>query len=353
MNLYLENGYLNIPGIVSWCKSQNIWFLYVVGGRATGKTYGALQMAIDEQQKFMYMRQRQTQIELITLDEFNPFKTLNRDRGWNIHAIRRNKYTRGWYHCVDEDGKAVPEGNQLGVSAALSTMANLRGLDASDITLFIDDEFIPQEEEIKVKNAAQATFNAYETFNRNREFNGEDPIFFMALSNSNTLENDLFIELNLVTIAERLKRQGREWYYDKKKGVAMIILKESPISKRKGDTALYRMTEGTRFSQMSLDNEFAKDEQVRIGSQPLIEYRPIATVDVGTRSGITVYKHKSRDDYYVCRICVGSPPAYTGDKFGLKRFSLDCSYLVKAYYQNNIIFENYISKILLTRALGI
>ena len=58
--LFLENGYLNIP----WILSRGYAFNIIVGGRGTGKTYGAIQHFVKEGIYTIYMRRTQTQADV-------------------------------------------------------------------------------------------------------------------------------------------------------------------------------------------------------------------------------------------------------------------------------------------------
>jgi len=75
MNIYLESGYLNIAKILG----KKLPFNFIIGGRGTGKTYGALKHVYNTGTRFMLMRRTQAQCDLINKPEFNPFKTLCRD----------------------------------------------------------------------------------------------------------------------------------------------------------------------------------------------------------------------------------------------------------------------------------
>lgn len=52
MSIYLDNGYLDIAKILSY----GLPFNFIVGGRATGKTYGALKYAYESHMRFIRMR---------------------------------------------------------------------------------------------------------------------------------------------------------------------------------------------------------------------------------------------------------------------------------------------------------
>ena len=73
MGLYLPNGYVDIR----WILSQGLPFNFLVGGRGTGKTYGALQVGVEAKIKFMLTRRTQAQIDIVTKNDFSPFKPIN------------------------------------------------------------------------------------------------------------------------------------------------------------------------------------------------------------------------------------------------------------------------------------
>lgn len=341
MKLYNDDGYVDIKRILE----HEATFLFIYGGRGTGKTYGTLQEMIKGDHRFIYLRRLAAQCDIVKREDMQPFRTLNRDNKWNIQPFPVNKYVSAFYNsAISEDGKQIPQGDSLGLLTALSTFSNLRGIDCSDVEVIILDEFIPELNERPIKGEADAVFNTYETVNRNRELNGEDPVKFVFLANSNRIDNPLFVELNLVRIADKIRKSGNEYYYDKKRRMLLIDLYKSKISEEKSDTALYELTKGTDFFNMAIRNSFINDERGRIQSKPLIEYK--AVVSIGE---ITVYKHKSKREYYVSAHEEGSPKRYGTGAKERERFKKDFLYLYRAYMRNEIVFEEYINEILFDR----
>lgn len=341
MKLYLDNGYINIAAILK----TGIPFIFCWGGRATGKTYGALKEAVGSGVKFGLMRRTQAQLDLISKPEFSPFKPLNNDLGWKVGIVPLSKYNGGIYNMCEVEGKLTPDGAPIGYTFALSTIANTRGFDGSDIELLIYDEFIPEPHARPIKEEHEAFLNAYETINRNRELQGRKPLQVLCLANANTLANPLFLGLGLVTKAERMHRLGQEYSMDTKRGVLLVNLCSSSISDAKRETALYRFTGDNSFSKMALSNDFSgEDERGRIGAKPLIEYRPI--VQVGE---ICIYKHKSRETFFCSTHCTGSPQTFGIGEAERARFRRLYQWLWVAYLDNKIDFEERICEILLTK----
>ena len=338
MKLYDDNGYVNIKEILKHPAT----FIFMYGGRGTGKTYGTLQEMIDSDLKFMYLRRLASQVDIVKKEDMQPFKTLNTDRGWSIQPFPINKYVSAFYSSTTNDeGKIIPEGDMLGLLSALSTFSSLRGIDGSDIEVIIIDEFIPELNERPIKGEADALFNAYETINRNRELQGKPPVKLICLANSNRIDNPLFLELNLIRKAEKIRKDGKEYYYDGKRRMLLIDLYKSKISEEKADTALYNLTRGTEFYNMAIKNAFLNEERGRIEHRPIVEFKPIVSI-----GEITIYKHKSKKEYYVTGLRSGSPATYgTGEK-DRARFRKDYVHIWRAYMKRLVVFEEYVLEVL-------
>ena len=340
MELYSPNGYVDVRKILS----LDLPFTIIVGGRATGKTYTTLKTVIEDNIIFMYMRRLQAQTDLINKPEFSPFKVLNTDLHWHIGTVSITKYNAGFYNfrLNEEQDKMEAYGKPLGYTGALSTFSNLRGFDASDVELLIYDEFIHEKHEREINSEGEAFLNCYETMNRNRELKGQKPLQALLLANSTNLANPIFITLGLVKIAQKMKANHNPYYINKKRGIGLFMLDESPISRQKQDTALYRLTKNTDFSRMALGNEFATEEVGRVGSQQLNHYKPLVRV-----GELTIYEHKSENLYYCSTHNSGSPEVFGSGEAELKRFRRKYYYLwQREYMDNNIIFEEYVCQIL-------
>ena len=168
----------------------------------------------------------------------------------------------------------------------------MRGFDASDIKRLIFDEFIPEKHVRILKNEAEALFNAYETMNRNRELKGIEPIQLVCLANSNDITNPVFEYLKLIRIADKMQKGNCDRWTDDRRGIQLILLHRSPISRRKANTALYRLTDDTNFSAMSIDNDFRVDRS-HVNPRPLKEYTPVCSV-----GELCIYRHKSEPRLY-------------------------------------------------------
>ena len=335
MNLYTPEGWLDVTKI----NTLDIPFVFVYGGRGIGKTYGqGKDIAETFRGKVVFLRRTATEYDIVTARELNTFNDFNRDSG---HDIQFEK-SKGFSLIVEN-------GEEIGVCAALSTFSNLRGggFDRYHPEILLYDEFIPEQHKSRIKNECDVLLNVYETINRNREIKGEKPLKLRCYANSNDIRNPIFLGLGLVTMAEKMRRKGKEIYVDRERGIALIDCINSPISKRKSETALYKLSRGSEFFNMAIKNEFASGLFGSV-ARPLIEYRPVVSI-----GEICIYQHKSRNTYYVSSTIQNSVPVYAANDTQIEMFRIHYGYLVDQYYLQNIEFESNITQLLFLTYLKI
>lgn len=337
MKLFSDNGYLNVPEIIDAGYTFNI----ILSGRGVGKTFGFLkwmrEQAVMDRGRFGYLRRLQTQIDICGKEEFNPFKRLDTIYHMKTSVKSLSKYSSGFY---DDDMKL------LGYGLALSTFGSLRGFDGSDIDFILFEECIPKQGEHRLKQEAAMLWDAYETINRNRELEGQQPVRLFCIGNSNNTAADLLVDMDLVQRVERMKAKGVEVYQDKKRSLQLIVLGATSKGEQKRDTALYRfLGDGSEYSNAALDNDPAEEWGRGNRSRPLREYKPMVTV-----GEITVYEHKSRYEYYVTRHRSGNPPRYGTGPMDLERFRTRYRpELWEAVLANRVVYERTKDEILLIK----
>lgn len=348
---YTKEGYLDIHKILEKDKAT---YIFMVGARGIGKTFGALKEAVDRGHKFIFMRRTQTQVDMIKSNELNPFNALRSVLGKKYRFMMKNinKNITGVYKAVFDPDKqidVIEEGEPLGYIMALSTVSNIRGFDASDVDLLIYDEFIGEKHEKPISSEGTAFMNAIETISRNREVTGSKPLRVICMSNSSDLANPIFLELKLITVCEKMIAKKKDYVYLPDRDVSIYILHDSPISKKKKKTSLYKLAgDNSDFSRMSLNNEFNKEYFGQVKSMVLKEYKPI--VKVGE---IVIYKHKSKRLWYVTVHASGKVEEYDSSEIELKRFANDYYYLKLAYLNRHVFFESYIQQVLFEKYLNI
>ena len=339
--VFLPSGYVNMRAVFE----LPFTFIWIVGGRGTVKTYGALEYLLESNTRFMLLRRTASQAQIVQNPAMTPIKSVVNDHGLKYTVAPVVKGIGGIYEYQNTDGKDELIYPAAGYIASLSTFANVRGFDASDIDAIFYDEFIKEEHEKGMKGEADALLNAYETMNRNRELQGRNPIKMVAASNSTDLANPYFVRLGLVTEFERMRQKSQMVRELPSRDTCIIDLQHSPISEQKRDTALYRMARNTEFASMALDNAFGVDLG-QYKSKSLKEYKPMLAV-----GELVVYRHKSRQEFYITPHRSGNPPYYGTSKQELTRFRLQNRWLVAAYINQQISFESYFCEALLCQYL--
>lgn len=337
MGLYLDNGYLNID----YCLKFKCPFTFIIGGRGTGKTFGAQLSCINNNKIYMLMRRTQAQADLISKPDFSPVNPVLDHLRRYAKIQSASKYNGIIYSSDSLDENAVYILH--GFTSALSTFSNLRGFDGSNIDILIFDEFIPERHERALKNEADAFFNVYETINRNRELSGKQPLTALCLSNSNSLDSPILAALNLVKVLERMQTKGQSEYINKEKGIAIFLLYNSPISQRKSVTALYRATVNTDFSKMALENAFAYDDMTDVKSISLNSGWKLFA-----RFGDMFFYTKG-GKWYISKHGAGEPlRTYDYTDIGIKKFVHDYPGSYQRIINHNIIYEDFSVKSLFT-----
>lgn len=337
--IYNNNGYLNMDYIYN----IDVPFIFIVGGRGIGKTYGAIKYCIENKQKFILMRRTQTQADLIGIAEMSPLKAPCEDMGIVYKTIPMTKQCKAFY--IDSEN----ENEFLCYTIALSTFANVRGFSASNIDVLLYDEFIPERHERPIKQEGQAFLNCYETINRNRELQGRKPLKVICMANAFDLANELFTELGIVTKAENMSKRGQEITINKERGYSIILPNKSPISRSKMGTALYKLTgDNTDFARMSIGNEFSDNKGSLIMSKPIKEYRLLCII-----GELAIYRHKSLNEFYATPMITGTTSSqFSTSESDKKRFRRSYAWLWKEYLDNRIIFESYLMESLFTKAFA-
>ena len=331
-------------------KYINIWdykdsrypYQIFIGGRGCGKTYSALQQCLINNYRFIFMRRTAQELDLMLDSDrgegANPFKPLNRDLGRDVGLSRIVKNLAGIYNRELIEDKLLPVDPPIGYGVALSTISSIRGIDFSDCDVCIYDEFIPEKHVRRIKNEGTALLNAYETMNRNRELDGKAPMTLYLLANSNDIYNDIFIELGIVSDIEKMVRRGKSDLYMEDRGLAVHLLANNEeFTDAKSKTALYKLTAGSNFADMALNNKFAYEDFSLIGRQSLAGFRPVSAIGKAF-----IYMKKGDSFIYVSYARARCPILNIDNESDRMSFYSSYGRKIKQYYINGrICFESY------------
>lgn len=322
---YTPEGFIQMGELLDGSSSYP--YLVLISSRGGGKTYGTLKWLIETGQKFIYFRRTKQILDIISDKAYQPFKPLNNDLGWDIQP----RTGRGLTSLID---CRRPDQPVIGHMAALSTFSNVRGFDASDITVMVWDEFIPEPSDRITFNMFSAWTHAIETVGRNRELMGKPPVRVIMLSNSDLIYGDVVAGFRIGDELLRMQETGTE-VLEHSKDMLLVMPALEDFTASKSDTALYRLTAGSDFADVALHNKFPIEDRSQIGSRPLVEYVPICVV-----CGVCIYRHKSGRRYYCCRHVSGNPPVYKDNKTDLRRFHKQHMGLLGAYLKKRIDYES-------------
>lgn len=307
----------------------------IIGGRGIGKTYSSISFMLEQDRPFIYLRNTAVQMDESASVFGNPFKKVSKDLGRDIRLEAEKK------HYVINEYLENGEKKLLGYGAALSTFGNLRGVDLSDAGYCLFDEFI--ERRTLSFNQWDNFQQFYETVNRNRELEGEEPFKCILLSNSQTLQNDILQGYGLVNRIIGMKERGEHLY--REPGL-YLELPESEVSDLKAKTANYRLIAGTDTALESLSNEFAYDSFTRVKKQPIREYMPVCMAgDPGGSGSVCFYRHKSSGGLYVSQTPNMNCKIYDKEMYTLFMRERGLA-LRELIVQGRVYYEDYNSKII-------
>ena len=330
-------------------KKMGRTFNFIFGGRGIGKTFNSIRECREDSEKFIYMRRTQNECELIcdySDDmELSPFAKINHEtqkdentmqpRFFEIHKANKNVWSV--YDRVALENETDVE--MVGACMALSTVANLRGFDADWADVLLLDEFVPERHVKKIGKGdleGTAILNAYETINRDREMKGRKPLQCFFMSNANDISHPLLSILGIIPIMERMRIRGTTFSDFPERSMTITLYDDAEFKTAKAQTALYKLTKGTEFYQMAIENDFVYNDFSFIKSMNLIEYRPWCKI-----GKVTIYKHKSSGLFYVSGHSMKCK-TYADNEHGRASFMLDRGRTIYAAFINgHLFFENY------------
>lgn len=331
--LYNSLGYLDFNTIADLSYPYTI----IISLRGGGKTYGALSWMLEHDKRFIYFRRTKIAAEIAATAAYSPFKIINADKGIDVQPQYNSKLGVGSFVLDDKT---------VGYVTSLSTFAGLRSIDGSDLDWMIFDEFIPQPEERSLYNSFTAWAHADETLNRNREADGRPGIRRLLMANSDTIYGDIVSGYGIGDCFMYMQEDGIE-AVEFSPDMVLLRPKCEQLAERKKDTPLYRVTAGSDFARVALDNQFRIEDREKIRRQPVTEYKPICRVN-----GVTICRHKSGRRYYVTTSRIGQPKIYQDTDADRRRFLNENPGIYPAYMAKRVTFENLAAQMAFLKIYG-
>lgn len=282
------------------------WCYVIIGGRNTGKTYGALDYHLKIKEPHVFVKRHNNDIDILTAGnklgqaaadyeiDLSPYKSINRDKGTHIKAFKIDDGLGAFYNS--EEGKAI--GYPVGYLVSLTAIHKYKGFDLSECVSIIDDEFIPQKWEKVNRSEGDQIMELYKTVARDRELKGKPELKLILLANAVNIFNYTCEVLEIVDIIADMSASGRETLYLDDRRIFIRILKTSEVMMNKEkESGIYKAMHNTAWGRMAFDNEFAYNDFSNIKKLSLKGYQPMIEL---------LYKEKhyfiySNDNgYYMC-----------------------------------------------------
>lgn len=248
-------------------NKERFSYIFITGARGCGKTYGAIDWLLHvKREPFLLMKRTQVQADFAGTPLTTPI-SVNLREGQEI--VERNTKVKNLSLLeILQDGE--PYGKVY--VTALSSVASMRGINLSEVSTVLFDEFIKEPHERPIRHEFEAFQNAMETIGRNRELYGKPPLKVIALSNAIDLANPYYRGYGCVNQVYAMK--GDRWE-DPGQGIAIYRPRSEAFIKRKQKTALYQSGNKTRV----LGNSWENVDQSDIRSLNLKYCTPICAID--------------------------------------------------------------------------
>lgn len=328
----LESGYLNMDIFLD----INVPFIVIVGPRGIGKTYGVYQRSLIRNETIFSVRRKEKQYKLMVEKETSPLQDPYIDAGidYDIEKV------------ADGVSCAYINNDRKNVTVFFTYAANLvdlRGFSGRAFKTILYDEGVPEGKERKRKGEGLAILHGYETINRNRELNGLKPVKFILMCNYDTADADIFIQLKIVSELYRLK-PGKCKYIEKR-GLLIFNTGETPISKKKKETALYQLVGEGEFADVAIKNI----SPTQFAPCLVLPYKELKLkFNIGE---ISVFWWNRGKKYYVSHRHNKSASNYEVKTKGINRLKIMEKEFILNYALDNVVYENELLESVLSNYL--
>lgn len=258
------------------------WVYLVIGGRNTGKTYSVLKKYRKEGKVFGFIKRTNNDIKTLCAGakigkrmtendariDFSPFKSLNRDIGWNVHAFKIPEVEVGGFWDCNEEGN--PHGDPCGYIFSLHAIGDIKGFDVTDIKVLVFDEFIPKKWERADRTEGDQLMDLYKTVDRGREHIGLEPLKLICLANATTVDNPVFNTLEVTDTVVDMKAKGIDKLYIEERGIFIHILEmNEEFMEIEQQGMIYKAMHNTNWGRMAFDNDFGYDDFTAVGNHSI------------------------------------------------------------------------------------
>ena len=267
------------------------WLYVAYSARGAGKTYSFLRYCIQNKKTFLYLKRTQIDIDLISRQEFSPFKPLMRDYGWKIEQEKLYDGISAVYKIVGEEKELC------GYCLAMSAVHKYKGFDLSEVSFMCLDEFIPQLTERVNRKEGELLLDLYMTVSRDREARGEEPLKLCLFANATELFCPITDTLRIIDDISEMNARGIEFRFDEERKILLHRIDYSESANE--NSAIYNAMKGTQWGEMAFGGQFSYNDFSKIKKVPLKGFVPYVEVWYN-RMPYYIYRHKHNGLYYMC-----------------------------------------------------
>lgn len=280
----MTKTYYNVEDDIT--KYPDAWLYVAYSARGAGKTYGFFRYCIENRLTFLYLKRTQIDIDLLSRDDFSPFKPLMRDHGYKI---KTEKIYEGILRIQKDD-------EVIGWCMAMSAVHKYKGFDLSEVKCMCLDEFIPQLTERVNRKEGELLLDLYMTVSRDREARGQPPLKLCLFANATELYCPITETLGIVDGLAELNSIGTEYFYYFDRRILLHHILDSMSAGE--NTAIFAGMKGTQWSDMAFGGTFSYNDFSKVRKIPLAGYVPYVRVRY-QRKDYYIYQHKSNGHYYM------------------------------------------------------
>lgn len=334
LNLYQKAGWFD-PEVFRTIPAQQF---FVTGGRGIGKSFSTIEDLIRNRIGFLFLRRIDLDAYLSRDPDMSDIGKVLRYLNIDFYVEKVPKTSFGYFRRSEDD-------SIICFVAANKTFRKCRGMSFDWCDVIVYDEFIPGPEEARFKGEGFGVYQALETVGRNRELEGREAVKLICLSNALNMQNDVFLEFDLLEVADDLLRDtDHEIALDG--GRCVIICKRSPISEAKLRTETY-MNASDDFVNMAIRNQFIYDDFTYVEKKNLKEYRAVCAI-----GPLYIYRHKSKSEWYVSFSKSNVKEVYSTQESGIEQFTRKHWRMTPRFLDGKVKFQNYKAQTLFERFIG-
>ena len=313
-----SNAYYDVGKDLEACP--NAWLYVVIGGRNTGKTYGALKHYLERKERNVFVKRTMEDVDLLCAGnslktknntaeaDLSPFKPINRDLGTKIKAYKIQSGLGGFY----KEGEDGAEGLPVSYLVALSAVQKVKGFDMSDAEAIIFDEFIPQPWERINRKEGEQLMDLYKTIARDRSLRGRKELKLICLANAVNVWNPTCEILEITDIIADMQTKRKETVYLEDRGIFIRMLVTSrEMMEAEKETGIYKAMKDTAWGRMAFSNEFGYNDFSSVKRVALKGYRPLVEVSYKQK---TWYLWNNENNLYLCESRGACEESYNLDR---------------------------------------